>query len=127
MTYHQSMVGTICLLLVIVSVADAFVALNGKKAIASFSLPSTIDDNADNAVQVVSRPTLNKMSQALPFLKCPIILTENSDVPGNAGFDPLGFVQDKDDLIAYQEAEIKHARLAMLVSHYYSPSFIFYW
>ena len=126
MTYHQSMVETICLLLVIVSVADSFVAFNGKKAIASFSLPSTIDDNADNAVQVVSRPTLNKMSQALPFLKCPIILTENSDVPGNVGFDSLGFVQDKDDLIAYQEAEIKHARLAMLVSHDYSPCFIVY-
>lgn len=35
--------------------------------------------------------------------------------PGDFGFDPLGFVKTEDDLLWYREAEIKHARLAMLV------------
>ncbi|GKY99528.1 hypothetical protein MPSEU_000906900 [Mayamaea pseudoterrestris] len=36
--------------------------------------------------------------------------------PGDYGFDPLGFVRTKDDLEWYREAEIKHARLAMLAA-----------
>jgi uncharacterized oligopeptide transporter (OPT) family protein len=54
-------------------------------------------------------------SQAIPFMKVSPTLAAFPNVPGNVGFDPLGFVQDNDDYIAYQEAEIKHARLAMLV------------
>jgi hypothetical protein len=34
---------------------------------------------------------------------------------GDRGFDPLGFIKSKEDLIWYREAEMKHARLAMLV------------
>jgi Chlorophyll A-B binding protein len=83
---------------------------------ASFSIASTVD-NSDESSNSSPRPNPNKnmRSEALPFLKYPPVLAENLDVPGNVGFDPFGFVQDKDDLIAYQEAEIKHARLAMLV------------
>lgn len=96
---------------------SAFVFHGRITTIKATSVASSVDDNVDNTTPIVSRPSFNKnlMSQALPFLKCPPILAENIDVPGNVGFDPLGFVQDTDDLMVYQEAEIKHARLAMLV------------
>jgi hypothetical protein len=35
---------------------------------------------------------------------------------GDVGFDPLGFAKSKNDLMNYREAEIKHARLAMLAA-----------
>ena len=34
----------------------------------------------------------------------------------DVGFDPLGFAKNKEDLLNYREAEIKHARLAMLAA-----------
>mmetsp|Transcript_8157 Transcript_8157/g.9404 ORF Transcript_8157/g.9404 Transcript_8157/m.9404 type:complete len:338 (-) Transcript_8157:90-1103(-) len=54
------------------------------------------------------------MSEALPFLTRPIMLT--GELAGDAGFDPLGFAKSKADLMNYREAEIKHARLAMLAA-----------
>jgi hypothetical protein len=54
------------------------------------------------------------MSQALPFATRPVMLT--GELPGDAGFDPLGFAQSQADLMNYREAEIKHARLAMLAA-----------
>lgn len=56
-----------------------------------------------------------KMSEAIPFLKCPPVLMQ-SDLAGNVGFDPLGFAKNRDQLWEYREAEIKHARLAMLAA-----------
>jgi hypothetical protein len=56
-----------------------------------------------------------KMSTSIPFLECPPIL-HNSDLPGNVGFDPMNFSKNNQQLWEYREAEIKHARLAMLVS-----------
>jgi Chlorophyll A-B binding protein len=38
------------------------------------------------------------------------------DLPGNFGFDPLHLAQSRKQLITYRKAEMKHARLAMLVS-----------
>ena len=35
---------------------------------------------------------------------------------GDVGFDPLGFAKDSQSLMYYREAEIKHARLAMLAA-----------
>ena len=54
------------------------------------------------------------MSEALPFLTRPLVL--DGSMVGDAGFDPLGFAQTKEDLMNYREAEIKHARLAMLAA-----------
>jgi len=51
------------------------------------------------------------MSIALPFLKRPNKL--DGTHAGDFGFDPLGF-SEKFDLYTMQEAEIRHARLAML-------------
>ena len=39
-----------------------------------------------------------------------------SQMAGNKGFDPLGFASTEDLLLQYREAELKHARLAMLAS-----------
>jgi hypothetical protein len=39
----------------------------------------------------------------------------DGSLAGDRGFDPLGFITSKEDLIWYREAEMKHARLAMLV------------
>ena len=54
------------------------------------------------------------MSKALPFATRPLTLT--GELPGDAGFDPLGFANSQADLMNYREAEIKHARLAMLAA-----------
>lgn len=54
------------------------------------------------------------MSQALPFATRPLVLT--GELPGDAGFDPLGFAKSRADLMNYREAEIKHSRLAMLAA-----------
>lgn len=55
------------------------------------------------------------MSESIPFLKCPTVLLE-SGLAGNVGFDPLGFATNNEQLLEYREAEIKHARLAMLAA-----------
>ena len=54
------------------------------------------------------------ISKSHLFLTCPIMLDET--MAGDADFDPLGFVQAKGDLMNYQEAEIKHGRLAILAA-----------
>jgi len=56
-----------------------------------------------------------KMSESIPFVECPPVLRD-SDLAGNVGFDPLGFARNKEQLWEYREAEIKHARLAMLAA-----------
>lgn len=55
------------------------------------------------------------MSESIPFLKCPQVLLQ-SDLAGNVGFDPLGLANNEEQLKDYREAEIKHARLAMLAA-----------
>ena len=59
-------------------------------------------------------PELPQMSQSMPFMQRPAALT--GELAGDVGFDPLGFAKSEEDLMNYREAEIKHARLAMLVS-----------
>lgn len=60
--------------------------------------------------------TLQQMSfsKAIPVMPRPKYL--NGSFAGDAGFDPLGFVKSTEDLIKYREAEVKHARLAMLAA-----------
>jgi len=55
------------------------------------------------------------MSESIPFFECPKVL-QDSDLAGNVGFDPLGLAKNKEQLWNYREAEIKHARLAMLAA-----------
>jgi len=53
-------------------------------------------------------------SKALPFVDRPEIL--DGTYAGDAGFDPLGFARNDQALFELREAEIKHARLAMLAA-----------
>ena len=61
-----------------------------------------------------SRPKAPAQSIAIPFAKCPPLL--NGEMAGDVGFDPLGFADSRANLNNYREAEIKHARLAMLAA-----------
>ena len=61
-----------------------------------------------------STPVLPEMSMSLPFMKRPAALT--GALAGDVGFDPIGFAKTEGDLMNYREAEIKHARLAMLAA-----------
>jgi len=61
--------------------------------------------------QVGSIPS---MSMSMPFMERPAIL--DGSIAGDVGFDPLGFAKTEEDLVNYREAEIKHARLAMLAA-----------
>mmetsp|Transcript_5246 Transcript_5246/g.5802 ORF Transcript_5246/g.5802 Transcript_5246/m.5802 type:complete len:313 (-) Transcript_5246:69-1007(-) len=54
------------------------------------------------------------MSASLPFLKCPEFL--DGSLPGDRGFDPFNFASNPQALTWYRDAEIKHARLAMLAA-----------
>lgn len=57
--------------------------------------------------------TDRKMPWPLNMFDAPVVL--DGALAGDAGFDPLGLARSKDDLFFYREAEIKHARIAMLV------------
>lgn len=76
------------------------------------STEETVEVTADAVPAVKVTPT-RRMSQALPWMECSPAL--DGTMVGDVGFDPLGFAKTKYDLITYREAEIKHARLAMLV------------
>ena len=58
--------------------------------------------------------TLPESSMALPFMSRPAAL--DGSMAGDVGFDPFGFAKDQDSLMEYREAEIRHARLAMLAA-----------
>lgn len=55
------------------------------------------------------------MSQAIPFLTRPKVL-DQVDLAGDVGFDPLNLAGNVDNLMEMREAEVKHARLAMLAA-----------
>lgn len=54
------------------------------------------------------------MEWPLNFIEKSPFLT--GELAGDAGFDPLRIIKSKEQLFLYREAEIKHARLAMLAS-----------
>ena len=53
-------------------------------------------------------------SQAIPFVNAPLAL--DGSMAGDVGFDPLGLADSPQKLKKYREAEIAHARLAMLAA-----------
>jgi len=58
--------------------------------------------------------TLSKFSASLPFLRRPQHLTQQ--YAGDVGFDPLDLAKSPEKLEYYREAEVKHARIAMLAA-----------
>eukprot|EP00594_Rhizosolenia_setigera_P007206 CAMPEP_0178940380 /NCGR_PEP_ID=MMETSP0789-20121207/777_1 /TAXON_ID=3005 /ORGANISM="Rhizosolenia setigera, Strain CCMP 1694" /LENGTH=234 /DNA_ID=CAMNT_0020619413 /DNA_START=257 /DNA_END=961 /DNA_ORIENTATION=+ len=71
------------------------------------STEAAVDISSDGSASM-------KMSQSLPFMENPSVLT--GELAGDVGFDPLGFAKTSEDLMNYREAEVKHARLAMLAA-----------
>jgi len=59
-------------------------------------------------------PKTPLMSTAIPFMKASSAL--DGSMAGDVGFDPFGFADSPENLNNYREAEIKHARLAMLAA-----------
>jgi hypothetical protein len=108
---------SIAIILASVASSSAFMAPSSNKvSVAALRLSdSTADEGTEiPKIEKPMAPPLPKMSQALPFAKRPPML--DGSMAGDAGFDPLGFAKSKEDLINYREAEIKHARLAMLAA-----------
>eukprot|EP00565_Helicotheca_tamesis_P005006 CAMPEP_0185725432 /NCGR_PEP_ID=MMETSP1171-20130828/1702_1 /TAXON_ID=374046 /ORGANISM="Helicotheca tamensis, Strain CCMP826" /LENGTH=267 /DNA_ID=CAMNT_0028393565 /DNA_START=252 /DNA_END=1055 /DNA_ORIENTATION=+ len=68
----------------------------------------------DTANEEATTPSLPTMSQSMPFMARPAALT--GALAGDVGFDPMGFARSGEDLMNYREAEVKHARLAMLAA-----------
>ena len=54
------------------------------------------------------------MSDSLPFVPRPITLTRA--MAGDVGFDPFNFADTEDRLLWQRQAELKHARIAMLAA-----------
>lgn len=98
----------------------AFAPATQRPAVAPLAAASWSDDETDTVD--FSSSSASRMSTALPFVETPAVLQE-SDLAGNCGFDPLGFATDKEKLWEYREAEVKHARLAMLVRDHFQRVF----
>ena len=64
--------------------------------------------------RVAQKRTENWSDLALPFAGRPALL--NRELAADAGFDPLSLADSKVQLYVYREAELKHARLAMLAA-----------
>ena len=98
-------------------------AVMATSAVAFSPMPNTIKYSALQMSEVPIESTLDSppvvaalpvQSQSLPFLPRPAFL--DGTLAGDVGFDPLGFAKSESDLMNYREAEIKHARLAMLAA-----------
>jgi len=68
----------------------------------------------DNEELIRQKATKRKMSWPFDQFDAPDVL--DGTLAGDAGFDPLGIAQDRDTLFVLREAEVKHARLAMLAA-----------
>ena len=113
----QIMKLTIATLFAVVSVVDAFTT-NARSSRASIAISMSSEEGTpmEETPVVIEppKPKLPEMSESLPFMMRPPAL--DGSMVGDVGFDPLGFAKTKEDLMNYREAEIKHCRLAMLVS-----------
>lgn len=103
-------------LIAFVGSASAFTAAPMKMptALRMADVAEPIPDDTEAMPEVPPEPELPKMSQSMPFMMRPAALT--GELAGDVGFDPFGFAKTPEDLINYREAEVKHARLAMLAA-----------
>ncbi len=97
-----------------VASASAFVTPSFKSNNALRMSEESVDVSDVPVMEVPSTPALATMSQSMPFMARPAAL--DGTLAGDVGFDPLGFAKNSDDLMKYREAEVKHARLAMLAA-----------
>ena len=97
------------------STSDAFVPTTQRSALTNQLHSATVPDmdmfENDNDNKEKNLP---KYSQSIPFLARPKFLTQ--ELAGDVGFDPLNLAKNRELLMEYREAEIKHSRLAMLAA-----------
>lgn len=86
-----------------------FEALSEESAAAAFETKRDISD-----MYVKSERRAPRQAQWFPMLLSPSAL--DGSFAGDVGFDPLGFSSDKAAFNRMREAELKHARLAMLAA-----------
>ena len=96
-----------------IAIATTVLLLGSATAFAP-GMQSTATDARSNTSLNASSDDNKEMSKSLPFLPRPKLL--DGSMPGDVGFDPLGFATGKNELLNYREAEIKHSRLAMLAA-----------
>jgi len=90
-------------------VAIDFDALSKESATQAFQPKRDISD-----MYVKKERRAPRQAQWFPMLLSPPAL--DGSFAGDVGFDPLGFASDKAALYRMREAELKHARLAMLAA-----------
>lgn len=114
---------------------DALTNLQREQAASSFrcfhgyrntenDLLSDTDNVGDKTIHPVSSNDVRYMSWPFNFIKSSKYLT--GSLAGDCGFDPLGIVTSEAQLYVMREAEIKHARLAMLGSLGWPTSELFH-
>lgn len=95
------------------STSDAFVPTTQRSALTNQLHSATVPD-MDMFENDNDKKDLPKYSQSIPFLARPKFLTQ--ELAGDVGFDPLNLAKNRELLMEYREAEIKHSRLAMLAA-----------
>lgn len=93
------------------AVVDGAVVKEAAAVESGMDVAMPISSSESNGRIVPGRYNDKAVSIALPFMKRPAAL--DGSHAGDYGFDPLGFTQTE-DLYVMQEAELRHARLAML-------------
>lgn len=83
------------------------------RTFAVYGTTSNGDEDDITTTSAGGSDTDRKMPWPLNMFDAPVML--DGTLAGDAGFDPLGLARSKDDLFFYREAEVKHARIAMLV------------
>merc|ERR1719174_2415078 len=68
------------------------------------------------AVRMEAAPAIEELPAPPPLPKIQTMRVGDGTLAGDAGFDPLQLADTSDKLAFYREAEIKHARLAMLAA-----------
>lgn len=101
--------------LLLADTASAFVTVKSFD-FSTLRSASTTDSDLTSATGSTSTISRNQRSTALPFLNTPPVLQDFQDWAGNYGFDPLGLATNKELLLQYREAEIKHSRIALLAA-----------
>jgi len=99
---------------VTVGTSAAFIAPQTTRGMLSLQMSDAVVEENIIGNEEPGKPALPEMSQSMPFMKRPSALT--GALAGDVGFDPFGFAKNEVDLNNYREAEVKHARLAMLAA-----------
>mmetsp|Transcript_11763 Transcript_11763/g.24777 ORF Transcript_11763/g.24777 Transcript_11763/m.24777 type:complete len:227 (-) Transcript_11763:508-1188(-) len=85
--------------------------------------PTTVTIGNAPLAMVTTPSSLPKYSKSIPFLRRPPLLT--GEFAGDVGFDPLNLAKNREQLVYMREAEVKHARLAMLAAAGWPTSELF--